>query len=243
LRCDDDRLYVVKFQGNPQGTKILAHEWIATRLAGLLGLAVSPCEVVELTAEFSVRSTELIAAGSETGCHYSPGLHFGSEYLAGATEVFPQIDAIRNVSAYAGMLAFDTWTGQVDHRQAIFERVNDWHIATFVDFGYAFMASGWPTTMRSSQSMFGLCNRTAVYASIRGWQDLEPWLSNIERLGHASLRYATSGMPPAWLAETEVRSIVTGLTFLQGQLRHRLSLMLDNAEVFPSWGESFRIAA
>jgi len=42
MRCDDGHYYVVKFQNNPQGARILANEMLAGRLALALGLC--PCE-------------------------------------------------------------------------------------------------------------------------------------------------------------------------------------------------------
>src|SRR6202042_2793562 len=41
MRCADDNYYVVKFQNNPQGRRILANELLATRLAARMGLPVA----------------------------------------------------------------------------------------------------------------------------------------------------------------------------------------------------------
>ncbi|MGH9781379.1 MAG: HipA family kinase, partial [Candidatus Acidiferrales bacterium] len=40
MRCEDENYYVVKFQNNPQGTRILANELLGTRLAARIGLPV-----------------------------------------------------------------------------------------------------------------------------------------------------------------------------------------------------------
>ena len=40
MRCSDEAYYVVKFQNNPQGVRILANELLGTRLAARLGLRV-----------------------------------------------------------------------------------------------------------------------------------------------------------------------------------------------------------
>src|SRR5579872_1382405 len=45
----DGKLWVVKFQNNPQHLRVLANELIATRLAEAVGLTVPPCDVVEVT--------------------------------------------------------------------------------------------------------------------------------------------------------------------------------------------------
>jgi hypothetical protein len=45
----DGKLWVVKFQNNPQHVRVLANELIATRLASLAGLAVPSSDVIEVT--------------------------------------------------------------------------------------------------------------------------------------------------------------------------------------------------
>ncbi len=39
MRCADDNYYVVKFQNNPQGRRILANELLASRIGGADGIA------------------------------------------------------------------------------------------------------------------------------------------------------------------------------------------------------------
>ncbi len=45
----DGKLWVVKFQNNPQHLRVLANELIATRLAEAVGLTVPATDVVEVT--------------------------------------------------------------------------------------------------------------------------------------------------------------------------------------------------
>src|ERR1035441_1424371 len=45
----DGRLWVVKFQNNPQHLRVLANELIATRLAQAVGLTVPATDVVEVS--------------------------------------------------------------------------------------------------------------------------------------------------------------------------------------------------
>ena len=50
MRCDDGHYYVVKFRNNPQHERVLANEFLATRLAESVGLPVPAAEVVEVQA-------------------------------------------------------------------------------------------------------------------------------------------------------------------------------------------------
>ena len=47
MRGDDGRIYVVKFQNNPQHVRVLANEMLAARLGCLMGLPVPDPAVVE----------------------------------------------------------------------------------------------------------------------------------------------------------------------------------------------------
>ena len=51
MRCADENYYVVKFQNNPQGTRILANELLGTRLAARIGLPVPGATAVEVRPE------------------------------------------------------------------------------------------------------------------------------------------------------------------------------------------------
>src|SRR5260221_8329560 len=54
MRCSDDKYYVIKFQKNPQGSRVLANDLIGTRLAERMGLPVAPCKLIsEDCAPFS----------------------------------------------------------------------------------------------------------------------------------------------------------------------------------------------
>src|SRR6266481_9096999 len=48
MRCDDGHYYVVKFRNNPEHERVLANEFLATRLAERVGLPVPAAEVVEV---------------------------------------------------------------------------------------------------------------------------------------------------------------------------------------------------
>ena len=49
MRGEDGDYYVVKFQNNPQGIRILANELLAGKLAEALGLPVARPEVIEVS--------------------------------------------------------------------------------------------------------------------------------------------------------------------------------------------------
>src|SRR5260221_1756896 len=117
MRADDGHYYVVKFQNNPQHVRVLANELLATRLAERIGLPVPHADVIEVDAWLIAQTQELhVQMGSKTsGCQ--PGLQFASRYavdpLTGQVfDYLPEamLERVRNLEAFAGMLAFDKWT-------------------------------------------------------------------------------------------------------------------------------------
>ena len=55
----DGRLWVVKFQNNPQHIRVLANELIATRLAAAVGLSVPAADVIEVTEWLVANSSSM----------------------------------------------------------------------------------------------------------------------------------------------------------------------------------------
>ena len=129
MRAADGFLYVVKFQNNPQGARVLANELLATRLAEAAGLPVPAAEVIEVSEWLISNTRELTIqlAGQSIPC--LPGLQYGSRYALPPWEGqvldwLPQsmLDRVRNLEWFAGMLAFDKWLCNADSRQAVWWR-------------------------------------------------------------------------------------------------------------------------
>ena len=117
MRCDDGGYYVVKFQNNPQHTRVLANEMLATRLAGRLGLPVPRIEVVEVRRELIELTSDLVMqlGMGRTPCR--PGKQFGSRYPGDPARLTvydflpdEQLRETENLADFAGMLVLDKWT-------------------------------------------------------------------------------------------------------------------------------------
>ena len=139
--ASDGYLYVVKFQNNPQHTRVLANEYLASRLARQLGLPVPDVEIIyvdeKLIAAQNIsietnRGPIAVCSGTALASRFVDA-YFVSEYLPNF-----QVKNVANVYDFMGMLAFDKWTSNADGRQAIFhkDRGQALFSATFIDFGY-----------------------------------------------------------------------------------------------------------
>jgi hypothetical protein len=247
----DGKLWVVKFQNNPQHLRVLANELIATRLAAAVGLTVPQSDVVEVT-EWLVANTldmqvELGRGGRE---RYVAGLQFGSQFVGGlmpgqVVDYLPeqQLDEVRNLAEFAGMLCIDKWAGNCNGRQAVFERKprERKYRATFIDQGFCFNAGEW--TFPDSP-LRGVYARNTVYARVKGWESFEPWLSRVESIDAGVLWEIAEAVPPEWYGgdTAVIEWLMEQMLLRRSRVRELIASFRDsNREPFPMWDAGKKI--
>src|SRR6202789_3585871 len=211
MRCEskaapgEESYYVVKFQNNPQGTRILANELLGTRLAARMGLPVPPASVVEVREELIAHTDDLVIEMGRGRAPCKPGLQFGSRYPGSPAEVavydFLPDDRLRevvNLADFCGMLVFDKWVCNTNGRQAIYFR--PWgeprYQAQMIDQGFCFNAGEWNFP---DAPLRGLYFRHRVYESVRGLEGFEQWLARIEtKMTETVLGEIGDEIPPDW---------------------------------------------
>ncbi len=248
----DGRLWVVKFQNNPQHLRVLANELIATRLAEAVGLTVPPSDVVEVTDWLVAHAPEMemeLARGRRE--RYLPGLHFGSAFVGGlmpgqVVDYLPeaQLEEVRNLREFAGMLALDKWSGNCNGRQAVFERKarERRYRATFIDQGFCFNAGEW--TFPDSP-LRGVYARNTVYAGVTGWASFEPWLSRIEAMDPGVLWSVAEAVPPAWYGgnTATIERLMEQMLVRRSRVRELiLSFRDSDRQPFPLWTAGATVA-
>ena len=65
---DDGKKYVVKFQGNPQCTRVLANDYLACRLARMVGLSVPEPVIIFGGRKDNPGAANYLHAGWPGGC-------------------------------------------------------------------------------------------------------------------------------------------------------------------------------
>lgn len=110
FKCDDGKKYVVKLMSNPVGEMILAHEYIANKLATYLGLPVAKGELVYLPNEL-IKKTPEIQISTDQTCP-----HFGSLYYPNVVRPTTEkrIKKCANLHQIAGIIVFDHWVRNRD---------------------------------------------------------------------------------------------------------------------------------
>jgi hypothetical protein len=246
MLASDNNLYVVKFSNNPQHVRVLANELLATRLAEAVGLAVPPAEVIEVS-DWLVKHTEELTIELRGGAQRCrPGLHFASRWVGGlmpgqTVDYLPQeqLLEVRNLAEFAGILALDKWTCNINGRQAVFQkgRRDRRYNAIFIDQGYCFHAGDWKFV---DLHLGGVFAENTVYRGVTGWASFEPWLSRIENLAPETAWAIAESIPPEWYGGdlSALEMLIDRLLARRGRVRELIVGFGESARrPFPNWGE------
>jgi len=238
MLASDGQFYVVKFRNNPQHMRVLANELLATRLGAAIGLTVPHSDVIEVT-DWLIRNTPDLTVELRHGAQpCQPGLHFASRWAGGLmpgqlVDYLPeqQLLEVRNLHEFAGMLALDKWTCNINGRQAVFRksRRERRYSATFIDQGYCFHAGDWKFI---DASLGGVYADNTVYRGVAGWESFEPWLSRIESLAPETAWAIGEIVPPEWYGGD--------LSALEALLERLLARRTRVRELIVAFGESGR---
>jgi len=244
IRASDGQYYVTKFKNNPQDIRILACEYLGTRIGRLLGLPMPEVKIIDVSEWLITNTPELRidTAGLSIPC--ATGLQLGIRYAAD-----PELDQIfdylpegmlgrlSNRSDFPLVLAFDKWTCNSDGRQAVFvkRRGSRLYNAIFIDQGYCFNAGSWDFP---DQPLRGVYARNSVYAAVTSWQSFEPVLSRIEQIRFEELHAIAEEIPEEWYQHDS-----DGLNRLLNALCDRRTLIRDlitafrnsSRNPFPNW--------
>jgi hypothetical protein len=246
MRCADGHYYVVKFQNNPQHTRVLVNDWLGTRLAELIGLPVPVPAIVDVHPWLLEHTPELRIELYGQRMMFTPGLSFGSRYVVSPFEgqtydYLPEgmMSRVRNLHDFAGILALDKWTCNANGRQAAFWKKSRERklTASFIDQGYCFNAAEWNFPDAPLRGVFG---RNDVYECVTSWDSFEPWLSHIENFPESSLWPLAEEIPPEWYGDAgdELERLLTRLLARRSMVR---GLILDfknsSRDPFPNWKE------
>ena len=241
----DGKLWVVKFQNNPQHRRVLANELFATRLAAAAGLTVPETAVVEVSQWLIENTPELEIDLGRQRVRCASGLQFGARYVGGTMPgqvvdylAEEQLMEVRNLGEFAGMLALDKWTGNANGRQAVFVRKarERRYAACFIDQGYCFHAGEWRF---EDAPLRGVYPRNCVYAGIGGWECFEPWLTRMETMDATVVWRAAEEIPPEWYGGdmTDLEALVEKLLVRRGRIRELIEdFGRSDREPFPKWG-------
>ncbi len=247
LRASDNHFYVTKFQNNPQSVRILANEYLATKLGHHLGLPMPEVRIIEVSEWLIQNSSELKIDLGIGPVPCVSGLQLGSRYVADPLEAtvfdyLPEamLTRIANWRDFPRVLAFDKWTGNSDGRQAVFvkQRQERRYHAVFIDQGYCFNAGEWDFPDSALKGTFA---RNSVYGHVRGWPDFEPTLSRIEQIDQEVISSIAREIPPEWYEHNSdsLLRLITSLYQRRSIVRNFITSFRNSTRnPFPNWTDN-----
>ena len=247
MRCADGHYYVVKFQNNPQHTRVLVNDWLGTRLGEMIGLPVPVPAIVDVHPWLVEHTPDLRMELCGRRTMFTAGLSFGSRYVISPLEgqvydYLPEamIPRLRNVRDFAGILALDKWTCNANGRQALFHRKGreKRYSAAFVDQGFCFNAGEWRFL---DAPLRGVYARNLVYSGITGWESFEPWLTRIEEIDPDRIWSLAEAVPPEWYeGDVEIlERLMEKLIERRTQVRPLITSFRDSSrQPFPNWNRA-----
>jgi hypothetical protein len=242
---DDHNLWIVKFKNNPQHVRVLANELMATEMAQAIGLSVPLSGIIDVSqsiietnpqlyVEFGPKRRELCASGLQFGSQFAGGMISRQlvEYLADE-----QLLNARNLDQFAGILAFDKWTGNDDYRQVVYRRNGGerGYSAVFIDQGSCFNMGQWNFRDAPLKGVFA---QNGAYSAVTGWNSFEPWLSRIEQFNPQLLWEIAEAVPPEWYGgdTCALDKLVEKLISRRWRVRELIDQFRQSSRIpFPHW--------
>ena len=192
MRASDGHFYVVKFQNNPQGSRVLANELLASRLARQLGLPVPQAEILELPAKLA----ESLYFETPTGLRrILPGPQVGSRLAISPIEgriydLLPPayVHQIRNPEDFADIQLFDLWTCNRDTRQAVYWKRSQQKKFTmsFIDNGHCFGGPNWQLPASVTAELLSSADES------------NPWFAKLDSLPSDLITRLATEIPTQW---------------------------------------------
>jgi hypothetical protein len=244
LRASDGLLYGIKFQNNPQHARILASEFLATKIGLWLGLPMPQVEVINVPEWLVNHTLELRIESDCKLVRCSSGRQLAFRYVAGDQgKVFHRLSrkmfqGVINRQDFVRVLIFDKWVGNCDGRQAIFKktsRKSSQYRVIFVDQHYCFNGGRW--TFPDLPHM-GIYEHEYVYRDVMGWHDFEPVLSRAEQIDRFDLWKFATEIPPEWYQHdtTALSRLVERLYKRRGSIRRFIADLGKSANnPFSNW--------
>ena len=200
MRADDGNFYVVKFQNNPLGRRVLINDYIASRLAAGLGLAAAGAEVLQV----SEWMLGLASRRKVRSAHAGP--QFGSLFVSDpmhshVVDYFPQsmltARHVTNLECLVGGAIFGLWMRKTDYCQFVYHKLHaeKRYTATMVDQTGCFGGVTW--NYRAARVKMPTI-RQYPRVGIRG-EVVEHWITRIASYREEAALKLAEDVPGQWI--------------------------------------------
>lgn len=245
MRASDGYLYITKFSNNPLGIRVLASEFLATKIGHFLGLPMPEVALIEVP-DLLIESTPGLQMEMQDQAivRCAQGTHLAVRYAGDVWKdrIFDHVPAtmfhrVSNPTDFLRILPFDKWLGNCDHRQAVFVGRSGQrkYRAIFIDQHDCFDGPRWQFLDKPE---YGLYGGKHVYEAVTGWRSFEPALSRIENISADDLRQLASEVPAEWYGSDQ-NALSSLIETLSNRREIVCNLIADSRRcsrsAFPHW--------
>jgi hypothetical protein len=239
VQGSDRKFYVAKFVGNPQGTRTLINEWIATKIFRRFGITTPDLVVLRLEPSPTRTGTAPTFSVGTRKLPISAGLHLGS-----LCPVNPDKEAIYdflpahvigktvNLAEFAKVLVLDTFLGQADSRQAVFVRDRSRRElsfrAYFIDHGLVFGGSNWKIDDLAGPSLYF---DRKIYSMIDTASHCEEAIESLASISEDELRATVRDVPTEWFGPVDCDHLVRLFSILHKRRERIHTLISERLEL------------
>ncbi len=208
FRANDDKIYVVKLQNNPMGTKVLVNEFIAGWFGERMNLCFPPSDLLEIDEQVLQKSRSLKAA------KISSKMHFASQYIPSNKYVARNnLYKAINKRAMAGVMLFDHMFHNIDRtknrRNLLVSLQDTGYVLYAIDNSHLFVRGRWNSKTLKKMATKISINRRRAY----GWlltyfftsADFSPYAAKVREITKEELTWFVASIPQEWLPKTEER--------------------------------------
>jgi len=191
---DDEGMYVLKFRGAGQGTKVLVAELICGELARALGLPVPELVFVDLDVELARTEPD---AEIQSLIRASAGLNIGLDYLPGSVMFDPIVEQ-PDAELASAIVWFDAYVTNVD-RTARNTNLLMWHRRLqLIDHGAAlYFHHSWTDPLARAGDRFALIKDHVLLRFASKLTEVDAILP--AKLTSERIREIVAQVPDSWL--------------------------------------------
>ncbi|MEG6585214.1 HipA family kinase [Dendrosporobacter sp. 1207_IL3150] len=208
FRANDGYVYVVKFQNNRLGQKVLVNELLACRFSSLMDLCFPDGGIIQIEEPFIQKNKRLKAAKVKPGAHFASRFLNNSEYVGRRN-----LAKAANKSQMAGIILFDHIFHNVDRtwnrKNLLLRREANAYRLYAIDNSHLFRRGKW-----TIESLSKLADKIGVNKRRSfGWllkyylskDDFAPYIAQIKAITNSQLSILVTEIPTEWLPEQSER--------------------------------------
>jgi hypothetical protein len=239
IRGEDGRNYYVKFQQNPQGTRVLVNELVSNGIARFLGVPSPEGVLIEINREFLEINPALQSKFGER--LILPGLHFGTEEIKNLypASLPPAIFLkISNKADIAAIIVFDILMFNTDRNNE-----GNYLVSTnsagkaylhVIDHGHCLGGPNWNAALLRDPIDGGIGAIVKPMANlIDGVDPFKTPLSKLHELTKLHLENTLLAIPTEWNLTQDEKSAI--IDFIMERKIYVESILNQNHNLFPFW--------